>query len=149
MSLCGTSACDKTASLRLHGSSAKGARWVVHGSLTYRDERLIGWDAAAAIEVIEHLDPYRLEAFSNSVFGFAKPSSVVVTTPNFEYNSLFPSLPVGKYRHPDHRFEWTREEFARWAGDVADRFAYTVSYKPVGDEDPKCGAPTQMAVFTK
>jgi hypothetical protein len=115
----------------------------------YRDERLIGWDAATAIEVIEHLDPYRLDAFASGVFGFAKPSSVVVTTPNSEYNSLFSGLPAGKPRHPDHRFEWSRAEFSKWADDVADRFAYSVSYRPVGDEDPRCGAPTQMAVFTK
>jgi 3' terminal RNA ribose 2'-O-methyltransferase Hen1 len=122
---------------------------VVHGSVTYRDERISGWDAATAIEVIEHLDPYRLDAFSNNIFGFAKPSSVVITTPNAEYNALFPALGDGKYRHPDHRFEWSRDQFHRWAGEVADRFSYSVSYKTVGDEHPVSGAPTQMAVFTR
>jgi len=141
------------AAKRLHSDSMsprqKERVRIVHGSLMYRDERLTGWDAATAIEVIEHLDAYRLDAFGNGIFGFAKPSSVIITTPNAEYNALFPALGAGKYRHPDHRFEWTREAFQSWAGGIADHFGYSVSYKPVGDEDPECGAPTQMAVFRR
>lgn len=122
---------------------------LVHGSLTYRDDRIAGWDAATAVEVIEHLDPYRLDAFASSVFGHAQPTSVVVTTPNVEYNVLFPSLPAGRVRHPDHRFEWTRSEFAAWAEGITSRFGYSVAFRPVGDEDPLRGAPTQMAVFSR
>jgi 3' terminal RNA ribose 2'-O-methyltransferase Hen1 len=122
---------------------------LIHGSLTYRDERLSGWDAASAVEVIEHLDPYRLDAFSNCVFGYAQPSSVVVTTPNAEYNQLFPSLPAGEFRHPDHRFEWTRPQFSEWAKTVTRRFGYSVAIRPIGDEHPAFGPPTQMAVFRR
>ena len=120
---------------------------LVHGSLTYRDRRLAGWDAMTAVEVVEHLDPYRLDAFARTVFHDARPGHVVVTTPNAEYNALFPSLPAGGFRHPDHRFEWTREQFRDWASQTAGRYDYRVSFRPVGDEDASLGPPTQMAVF--
>ncbi len=122
---------------------------LVHGSLTYRDERLMGWDAAVAVEVIEHLDLDRLDAFSASVLGHARPSNVVVTTPNAEYNQLFPTLGPRRTRHPDHRFEWTRSEFHAWAESAASRFGYSVSFRPIGDADDRLGPPTQMAVFQR
>ncbi|MDP9068268.1 MAG: 3' terminal RNA ribose 2'-O-methyltransferase Hen1 [Actinomycetota bacterium] len=122
---------------------------LLHGSLMYRDRRLEGYDAAAVVEVIEHLDQPRLAAFERVVFDFAKPGSVVVTTPNSEYNVRFETLPAGTFRHRDHRFEWTREEFQAWSGSVAERFGYSVRFVPVGPEDQEVGPPTQMAVFTR
>jgi len=121
---------------------------LVHGSLTYRDSRLIGYDAAAVVEVIEHLDPPRLAAFERVLFEFARPGAVVMTTPNAEYNSMWESLPAGKFRHKDHRFEWTRAEFQEWTTRTAERFGYSVRFLPVGPEDAVVGSPTQMAVFT-
>jgi 3' terminal RNA ribose 2'-O-methyltransferase Hen1 len=122
---------------------------LLHGGLTYRDRRLAGYDAAAVVEVVEHLDPPRLAAFERVLFEFARPATVVLTTPNAEYNALFVNLPAGKFRHRDHRFEWTRGEFQAWAGAVAERFGYSVRFLPVGAEDPARGAPTQMGVFTR
>jgi 3' terminal RNA ribose 2'-O-methyltransferase Hen1 len=122
---------------------------LIHGSLVYRDSRLSGFDAAAVMEVIEHLDPPRLRAFERVLFEAARPSTVAVTTPNAEYNVLWPTLPAGRFRHQDHRFEWTRSQFRSWADDVAARFGYSVSYRPVGDEDAQAGPPTQMAVFVR
>jgi 3' terminal RNA ribose 2'-O-methyltransferase Hen1 len=119
------------------------------GSLLYRDKRLEGFDAAALVEVVEHLDPHRLRAMDRVVFEFARPRHVVVTTPNREYNVLFEGLPPGKLRHADHRFEWTREEFASWSGATAERFGYQVVLEPVGPEHDQFGAPSQMAVFTR
>jgi 3' terminal RNA ribose 2'-O-methyltransferase Hen1 len=116
-------------------------------ALTYRDGRLAGFDAAAAVEVIEHLDEPRLRSFERVVFGHAKPRCVVVTTPNREYNAKFEGLPAGKFRHRDHRFEWTRAEFEAWAARVGAENGYGVRFLPVGPEDPELGAPTQMAVF--
>jgi 3' terminal RNA ribose 2'-O-methyltransferase Hen1 len=121
----------------------------MQGSLMYRDKRLQGFDAAAVIEVIEHLDPHRLAAFERVLFEFARPKDVVVTTPNAEYNSLFPTLPAGKLRHRDHRFEWTREEFRSWAERVAVQHGYTLRFQPVGLVDETLGAPTQMVVFSR
>ncbi len=121
----------------------------IQGSLCYRDSRLSGYDAAAVIEVIEHLDKPRLAAFERVVFEYACPKMVALTTPNVEYNVKFENLPAGKFRHRDHRFEWTRREFESWASDVAKRFGYTVMYYPIGEEDSVVGSPTQMAVFTQ
>ena len=120
---------------------------LVQGSLTYRDKRLAGFQAAAVVEVIEHLDPPRLAAFERVLFEFARPATVVLTTPNREYNVQWPSLPAGHLRHRDHRFEWTRAEFQAWARGVAERFGYAVAFSPVGEEDAVVGAPTQMGVF--
>ncbi|MFD5417775.1 3' terminal RNA ribose 2'-O-methyltransferase Hen1 [Streptomyces sp. NPDC127069] len=122
---------------------------LLQGSLAYTDKRLAGYDAAVLSEVIEHLDLPRLPALEYAVFGSARPRTVLVTTPNVEYNVRWESLPAGRVRHRDHRFEWTREEFRTWAERVAARHGYTVAHRPVGDEDPEVGPPTQMAVFTR
>jgi 3' terminal RNA ribose 2'-O-methyltransferase Hen1 len=116
-------------------------------ALTYVDRSLAGFDAAVLMEVIEHLDETRLPALERSVFGAARPRAVIVTTPNVEYNVRFETLPEGRLRHTDHRFEWTRSQFRTWADGVAARNGYTVRYLPVGQEDPEVGPPTQLAVF--
>ena len=122
---------------------------LLHGSLTYRDERLSGYDAAIAMEVIEHIDTPRLDAFEEVVFGAARPGAVLITTPNAEYNTLFDRLPPGAFRHRDHRFEWTREQFQGWARQVADRRKYDVRFQGIGPEHLTYGTPTQMGVFTR
>ena len=122
---------------------------LIHGSLTYRDKRLAGYDAALVVEVIEHLDSPRLAAFERVLFEFARPGTVILTTPNAEYNAKFPNLSSGQYRHKDHRFEWSRHEFQTWATQVATRFGYQVRFLSVGAEDAALGAPTQMGVFTR
>jgi 3' terminal RNA ribose 2'-O-methyltransferase Hen1 len=120
---------------------------LMQGSLVYRDARFSGFDVALLIEVIEHLDPPRLAALEQVVFHHARPRRVVVTTPNAEYNAAWPSLPAGRFRHRDHRFEWTRAEFAVWADGVAAQEGYTVARRGIGPEDAAFGCPTQMAVF--
>jgi 3' terminal RNA ribose 2'-O-methyltransferase Hen1 len=122
---------------------------LIHGSLTYRDKRLAGHDAATVVEVIEHQDPPRLAAFERVLFEFARPQTVVVTTPNVEYNVKFETLPAGKMRHKDHRFEWTRAEFQSWANNMAKRFGYAVRFLGIGPEDPAVGSPTQMGIFKR
>ena len=125
----------------------RGRIRLFQGSLIYRDRRLSGFDAAAVVEVVEHLDPPRLAAFERVLFEFARPLTVALTTPNAEYNALFGGLPAGRFRHRDHRFEWTREEFRAWAEGVCGRFGYGVRFVPVGPVDPGAGSPTQMGVF--
>ncbi|WP_124728267.1 3' terminal RNA ribose 2'-O-methyltransferase Hen1 [Staphylospora marina] len=119
---------------------------LLHGSLLYPDSRLKGFDAAALVEVIEHIEPERLSHLEEAVFGRLRPGVLVVTTPNREYNALF-GMDEGKMRHPDHRFEWTRAQFEAWARGVAERNGYDVSFAPVGPVDETAGSPTQMAVF--
>lgn len=122
---------------------------LLHGALTYRDSRLAGYDAAAVVEVIEHLDLARLAAFERVLFECARPEMVVITTPNREYNARFPDLAEGSFRHKDHRFEWTRSEFADWAGWVASNRGYEIEIQPIGEVDGDLGAPTQMGVFRR
>ncbi len=117
-------------------------------SVTYRDDALAGFDAILLVEVIEHLEPDRVASLETSVFGAARPAHVIVTTPNREYNRVF-GLPEGRLRHADHRFEWTRSEFASWAERVADQHGYQVEFRPVGEVDPELGSPTQLALFTR
>jgi len=117
------------------------------GSLTYKDSRFTGYDAACVIEVIEHLDMPRLAAFERIIFEFAKPPIVILTTPNKEYNTNYGLLYERDLRHGDHRFEWTREEFRNWASQTAEKFGYTVQFSEIGDADATHGAPTQMGVF--
>jgi 3' terminal RNA ribose 2'-O-methyltransferase Hen1 len=118
-------------------------------ALTYRDDRLCGYDAAVLMEVVEHVDPARLPALEAAVFGHARPAAIVVTTPNVEHNVRYEGLPAGAFRHSDHRFEWTRAEFAAWATGVAARHGYAVAVAGVGTDDLEVGAPTQLAVFTR
>ncbi len=121
----------------------------LHGALIYRDARLRGYDAAALVEVIEHVEPARLHHLEFAIFGDARPKAVIVTTPNADYNTLFPSLPAGLFRHADHRFEWSRMEFEAWCRKVGETYGYMWEIRPLGDVDETHGAPSQMAVFTQ
>jgi 3' terminal RNA ribose 2'-O-methyltransferase Hen1 len=122
---------------------------LVQSSATYRDDRLTGYDAVVLMEVIEHIDLPRLPVLERSVFRYAAPPMVIVTTPNCEHNVRYPSLAAGAMRHHDHRFEWTRDQFRAWADVAAQTYGYTVNYLPVGSDDPEVGSPTQMAVFRR
>lgn len=135
--------------LRLHEMAPRMRERVdlLQGALTYRDRRLEDFDAAVLVEVIEHIDPSRLEAVARVVFGYSRPRVVIVTTPNVEYNARFENLVGGQFRHRDHRFEWTRAEFRSWAEGVAERYGYAFAWRGIGDEDPQHGPPTQMATF--
>ncbi|NSL86469.1 3' terminal RNA ribose 2'-O-methyltransferase Hen1 [Chitinophaga sp. Mgbs1] len=127
--------------------SQKDRITLIHGSLTYKDKRLAGYEAATLVEVIEHLDPPRLAALEKVVFECTRPSMVIITTVNAEYNIKYEALTAGAFRHSDHRFEWTRAEFEAWAGRIAAQFRYSVTFRPLGDYDETVGAPSQLALF--
>lgn len=122
---------------------------LVQGSLVYTDDRLQGFDVAALVEVIEHVDPGRLPSLERAVWGRARPRLVVLTTPNVEHNARFPGLAAHEHRHHDHRFEWTRSELRAWGQAVADRYDYRLRIDEIGAADPEVGAPTQLAVFER
>ncbi|WP_430421602.1 3' terminal RNA ribose 2'-O-methyltransferase Hen1 [Phenylobacterium sp.] len=140
---------SKRLKLDIASGPTEGRVRLLHGSLTYRDARWEGCEAAALVEVIEHLEPDRLPALVKVVFGAARPATVVVSTPNADYNALFPNLPAGAFRHPDHRFEWTRGEFAAWCDGVAQAHGYRFELSGIGPMDEQLGSPTQMAVFSR
>lgn len=120
---------------------------LIHGSITRAAPALDGHDAATLVEVIEHLAPGELSAVERAVFGRQAPRLVIVTTPNAEFNRLL-GVPAHRFRHPDHRFEWGRAEFSRWATAVAARTGRAVRLAPVGGLHPDLGGASQMAVFT-
>ena len=118
-------------------------------SLYYRDKRFKGYDAAVIVEVIEHLDQSRLPSFESIIFTDAAPLTVIITTPNKEYNINYKGFTEDSFRHPDHRFEWSRREFRAWAEAVACRYGYSLRIEEIGQRDDELGSPTQMGVFTK
>jgi 3' terminal RNA ribose 2'-O-methyltransferase Hen1 len=130
------------------GDSKNGRVKLFQSSLTYKDSRFAGFDAVCVIEVIEHLDPPRLAAFERVLFEYTKPPAVIITTPNREYNIKYENVGEGGLRHSDHRFEWTRAEFHKWAAQIAEKYGYTVRFSEIGDADETLGAATQMGVFT-
>jgi 3' terminal RNA ribose 2'-O-methyltransferase Hen1 len=139
----------KRLKLHLPGGPPEERIALLHGSLTYRDDRWADAEAAALVEVIEHVEPDRLPLVERVVFGEAHPATVVVTTPNADYNPLFANLAAGAFRHPDHRFEWTRAEFQAWADRIGSTYGYRSAMSGIGRQDEALGAPTQMAVFTR
>jgi len=118
-------------------------------SLCYRDKRFKNYDAATIVEVIEHLDENRLPALEAVVFADAAPATVIVTTPNHDYNVNYEGITANHFRHSDHRFEWNRVQFRAWADSVAARHGYSVRYEDIGEQDKNQNTPTQMAVFRK
>jgi 3' terminal RNA ribose 2'-O-methyltransferase Hen1 len=135
--------------LGLPGGPRDGRVTLLHSALTYRDRRWAEAEAAALVEVVEHLDQERLPALERVVFGDARPRIVVVTTPNADYNVLFPGLAPGAFRHPDHRFEWSRAQFRAWVRGIEDRFGYVAEIGEIGPVHDTLGAPTQSVVFTR
>jgi small RNA 2'-O-methyltransferase len=121
---------------------------VVQGSMTQWNESYAGFDAAILVETIEHVDPARLSALEITVFGKSGPATVIVTTPNAEFNVLL-GVPPHRFRHPDHRFEWGRAKFRAWAEGVALRNCYEARLRDVAGMHPTYGGASQMAVFTR
>jgi small RNA 2'-O-methyltransferase len=120
---------------------------VVQGSMTQWNKSYAGFDAAILVETIEHVDPARLSALEITVFGKSRPATVIVTTPNAEFNVLL-GVPPHRFRHPDHRFEWGRAKFCTWAEGVAARNNYVVRVRDVAGTHPTYGGASQMAVFS-
>ncbi|WP_416398563.1 methyltransferase domain-containing protein [Allohahella sp. A8] len=121
---------------------------VCYGSFEDADHRLLGFNAAVMLETIEHVEPSRLSRVEQTVFRAYDVDTVIITTPNQEYNVLHGMLPQQR-RHPGHHFEWTRLQFNNWADGVARRHGYRVEFSGLGPPDVLRGSSTQMAVFSR
>jgi 3' terminal RNA ribose 2'-O-methyltransferase Hen1 len=119
---------------------------LLEASFAQPDERLRGFDAALLVETIEHIPPQRLSLVEHAVFAWSRPQTVVITTPNQEYNVLH-GMPPGAMRHPGHCFEWNRRKFRKWATGLAARNGYSVVFDAIGAADPLLGSSTQLALF--
>jgi small RNA 2'-O-methyltransferase len=119
---------------------------LVQASIVETGARFGGFDCAILIETIEHIDPDRLTMLERAVFAGMRPATIVITTPNAEFNSLL-GVPADRFRHPDHRFEWDRTRFRRWATGVAARNRYDTTLRDLAGWHPKLGGASQMAVF--
>lgn len=121
---------------------------LIRGSYAESNPALSGYDAAAMVETIEHVRPEQLSRVERAVFGEYRPGCLFMTTPNREYNPLFDLAP-GEFREEDHKFEWDRLKFQRWARGVADRNGYDVRFGGIGEFVPDVGPPSQTAFFTR
>jgi small RNA 2'-O-methyltransferase len=139
---------DARALLQGEPGALAGRVDLVEASFAIPDARFAGFDAAAMVETLEHSDAHRLSSVERAVFGSCRPATVVVTTPNSEYNPIH-GTPAGSFRHPDHRFEWTRAKFRAWARGAAGRNGYRVAFSDIGEPDVELGSSTQMAVLTR
>lgn len=117
------------------------------GSCTQFSDDFAGFDAVVLVEVIEHIPPGNLSSVEKVVFAGCRPPTVIITTPNSEYNPLH-GMAEGTMRHRDHQFEWPRDKFENWADGVAQRQHYQVRFFPVGEVDPQRGGSSQMALFS-
>lgn len=120
---------------------------LIHGSLTDDAAALVGFDCATLVETIEHIDPGSLSIFERAIFATMRPETVIITTPNADFNPIL-GVPAHRFRHPDHRFEWGRERFRRWAAGVALRHGYHATCSDIAGCHPVLGGASQMAIFT-
>lgn len=102
---------------------------------------------------IEHLPADTLSKVHENIFGFIRPNVVIFTTPNRDFNVVFPNF-EGPFRHWDHKFEFSRSEFLEWTAEVVGLYPdYDVSHFGVGYSTSawtrRVGPCTQGAVFVK
>ncbi len=137
-------------SARLAASDIAPARRpaLIHDAIEAAAPRLTGFDCAALVETIEHIDPARLPALEHAVFGVMRARMIVVTTPNAEFNPLL-GVPAHRFRHPEHRFEWDRRAFRRWTERVAARHGYHAACGDIAGQHPRLGGASQMARFSR
>lgn len=117
-----------------------------HASMTDPAPDLAGFDCAVLVETIEHIDPDHLSRLERAVFHTMRPQVVIVTTPNAEFNPLL-GVPAHRFRHPDHRFEWSRARFRQWCERAARSAGYDVGFHDIAGAHPQLGGASQMAIF--
>jgi len=144
--LCAAALGRLRARLAASGTSQARSPAVIHDSIEAAAPHLVGFECAALVETIEHIDPARLSALEHAIFEVVRPRTVIVTTPNNEFNPLL-GVPAQRFRHPGHRFEWDRRAFRRWADGVATRYGYVCGCADIAGQHPLLGGASQMARF--
>ena len=114
------------------------------GSLYYEEDNFRKADVFILCEVIEHINEDRLPQLMHLITDTYAPKSIIITTPNAEYNRVYE---LQQMRHDDHRFEWTRAQFKAWCSKVSPQ--YELHFEGIGVEHPAYGTPTQMCVMTR
>lgn len=145
---CGMSLWQAQETLREYLHDPPGRLSIIAGSYTDRNPDLIGFDACAMVETIEHVEPGMLASVEQTVFGYYRPKMLVMTTPNADFNPNY-GLAPRELRKADHCFEWDRAKFLAWTTGVAKRHGYTVRIGGIGEMDTLLGQPTQMALFSR
>ena len=99
-------------------------------------------------EVIEHVTLLQVPALTDLIFRFINPKYAIVTTPNSDFNVVFRH---SGFRHPDHKFEWSRQEFAGWIQTVCSQYGYEVMELTGVGEKPgtDIGFCTQIVVLRR
>lgn len=123
---------------------------IFDGSATKFDKCLADYDAVVMVEFIEHLYEDDLKNVIKMVFGCINPNFVVMTTPNYDFNQLFPG-PL-RFRHYDHKFEWTRNQFQTWCNEICETYGYDSTFHGIGEgptDSPDLGCCSQAAVLKR
>ncbi|PFH48761.1 hypothetical protein AMATHDRAFT_109204, partial [Amanita thiersii Skay4041] len=143
------------------------------GGLETINNEFVNIECIVGTEVIEHLTPDVFPLFAPVLLGTYHPRLLLITTPSYTYNARFaaPDAPSSArqgfpdptqrtdriFRHSDHKFEWTVEEFEAWCNEVAEAWGYDVTASSLGraveaDEwgrDEELGGATQVAIFRR
>lgn len=126
---------------------------IYHGNAAEWDPRIADVDAVVAVELIEHMSPVDFERFPENIFSNVKPRIAIFTTPNADFNPLFPWFGSRPFRHDDHTFEFGRKEFKEWCDSIVNKFPnYSVVISGVGQPPLNAenfGCCTQVAVFSR
>ncbi|KAJ7455238.1 hypothetical protein B0H11DRAFT_2067257 [Mycena galericulata] len=149
---------------------------VWQGGLEVINEEFVGVECIVCTEVIEHLPPDILPALAPTLLGIYHPGRLLITTPSYTFNARFTrpgaprsararqaySDPTGRtdriFRHHDHKFEWTPEEFADWCHNAAEEWGYDIEElggvgRPLEDDpwgrDEALGDASLVVVFRR
>ncbi|KAF9267959.1 hypothetical protein L218DRAFT_654877 [Marasmius fiardii PR-910] len=143
------------------------------GGLEVVNEEFVGVECIVASEVIEHLTPDVFPLFAPVLLGIYQPRLLLITTPSYTFNARFtaPDAPSNRksgypdptgrtdrvFRHEDHKFEWTPEEFRIWCEEETKKWGYEVKLGDIGrayevdgwGRDEELGGATLVATFRR
>lgn len=118
---------------------------IAHSSLEYFDKRFVNKDIGIMCEIIEHIEPRKLNSVLKNILENYNIKYLIITTPNFEYNKVYG---IDGFRHWDHRFEYTRAEFENFKKHLSvDLNVDILDSGFIGEEHIEFGGSTQYVVI--